>query len=273
EPVVAGDVGPDTDWRHGLEGIDIVVHTASMVHIMKDTASGSEFMRVNAEGTGRLAQHALKAGVSRFVYISSIKVNGDGKGNPYNEKDEPLPRDSYGLSKLEAEKRLWAISEGKSMETVVLRPPLVYGPGVRANFLRLIGLVDKGVPLPFASLKNQRSIIYLGNLTHAIALCSFHRKAPGETYLVSDCEDVSTPGLIRMIAKELGRTTRLLPFPEPLFRAAAALFGMKESLGRLIGSLEVDCSKIQRELGWSPPYSVEQGIHDTIEWYVKRRKD
>jgi len=192
--------------------------------------------------------------------MSSIKVNGEESLQPYTEKDTPAPSDPYGITKWEAEQRLQEIADKTGMEVVFLRPPLVYGPGVKANFLRLIKWVDRGIPLPLSLVRNRRSLIYLGNLVDAIVICVSHAEASGQTYLVSDGEDVSTPKLIRRIAAALGKPVRLFPFPSVLLKTAGKISGRSKAVERLVGSLTVDMIKIQNELNWIPPYTMDQGI-------------
>lgn len=259
----------DTDWEKGLKGVDTVVHLAARVHVMNDTASDPfvEYRKVNVLGSERLAHVAAECDVKRFIFVSSIKVNGEENVKPYKETDAPNPRDSYGISKLQAEKRLESIAAESGMELVILRPPLVYGPNVKANFLELIKIVDKGTPLPLSSTSNRRSFIYIENLVDAIIRCMEHPAAAGQIYLVSDDEDVSTSKLIRKIAQALNKSTRLFPFPEFLLFFIGRMMGKGPAVDRLIGSLTVDISKISQELGWKPPFSMAQGLQKTIEWY------
>jgi len=206
--------------------------------------------------------------VKRLVFLSSVKVNGEGRLNPYTETDEPKPEDPYGVSKHEAEEILRKVAAETGLEVVIIRPPLVYGPGVKANFLRLLRVADCGVTLPLGSINNKRSFVYLGNLVDAIAVCMKHPGAAGQTYLVSDGEDVSTPELIRRVALSLGKPARLLPFPPGMLHLAGRLSGNSDAVERLIGSLQVDSSKLRRELGWHPPFTMEQGLKETAEWYT-----
>lgn len=271
EGVQVGCLGPDTDWTNALNGVEVIVHLAARVHIMNDTSSDplAAFREVNVAGTERLARMAVKAGVRRFIYLSSVKVNGEGSQVPYSEQDSPMPLDPYGISKLEAEQILRRIEAETGLEVVILRPPLVYGPGVKANFLQMIEVVNRGTPLPFASIKNQRSLIYLGNLVDAIVACINHPKAAGQTYLVSDGEDVSTPGLIRRVATALGKPDRLFPVPPAIMRLTGRVTGKSEAVDRLLGSLVIDSSKIRMDLNWKPPYTMEQGLRETAEWFKK----
>ena len=262
-------VGPDSDWSAALEGTDAVVHLAARVHVMHDTALDplAAFRLVNVAGTDRLARMAAKAGVKRFVFLSSIKVNGEGADSPYTEQDNARPLDPYGISKWEAETALWQVAAETGLEVVIIRPPLVYGPGVKANFLRMLQIVQQGIPLPFASINNRRSLIYLGNLVDAIVTCVNHPQAAGHTYLVSDGDDVSTPELLRRTGEAMGRPARLFPLPPVLMRFAGWIFGKAAAVERLLGSLAVDSSKIHSELGWTPPFAMEEGLKRTAEWF------
>lgn len=269
EPVIIGPIGPDTYWSDALKEIDVIIHLAARVHVMNETAPDplAAFRQVNTQGTEHLARTASSVGVQRLVYISSVKVNGDGRIEPYAVQDEPDPQDPYAVSKYEAEQALHRIAGETGMEIVVIRPPLVYGHGVGGNFLRLLEAVHRGIPLPFASINNLRSFIYLGNLVDSIITCINHSKASGQTYLVSDGEDVSTPELIKRLAKALGVTECLFPFPSFLFRLLGKLTGRADEAKRLIGSLVVDSTKIRTDLGWKPPYTMEQGLKKTAEWF------
>jgi nucleoside-diphosphate-sugar epimerase len=229
------------------------------------------YLRVNAEGTERLARSAAACGVSRLLFLSSVKVNGEQTGDhPYTEDDLPRPEDAYGASKRDAEQALARVAAETGLETVVLRPPLVYGPGVKANFLRLMDYVARGVPLPLGAIANRRSLIYVGNLAHAIVTALDAPPAAGHTYLVSDGEDVSTPELVRMIAQALGVKPRLLPVPLAVLGVAAAIAGQRADLARLTGSLQVDSSRIRRDLAWRPPFTLAQGLELTARWYHSR---
>jgi nucleoside-diphosphate-sugar epimerase len=274
EPILIEPLGANTSWEQALAGIDVVIHLAARVHIMDDTSTDpmAEFHRVNTEGTERLALEAFRAGVKRLVFISSIKVNGEESSTPYTENSPARPTDPYGISKWDAEEALRRIELETGLEVVVVRPPLVYGPGVKANFLNMIKYIQKGVPIPFASATNRRSLIYVGNLVDALATCSIHPIAAGKTYLVSDGEDVSTPELIRRVAMALRVPARLFPVPAMVIRALGAVTGKKTEVRRLIGSLTVDSSTIKRELGWTPPFSMEEGLRLTAEWYVKSKQ-
>ncbi|MDH4164143.1 MAG: SDR family oxidoreductase [Nitrospirota bacterium] len=274
ETVVVGDLSRDTDWKTAVKGVDAVVHTAARVHIMHDSTSDpiSEFRRINVEGTLNLARQASLSGVRRFIYLSSIKVNGERttQDRPYAADDIPAPVDPYGITKLEAELGLRELGQKTGMEVVIIRPPLVYGPEVKANFYRLLRIVQKGYPLPLSRVNNQRSLIYLGNLIDAILTCLRHPRAAAQIYLVSDGEDISTPELIRKVASALECPARLLPFPPSVIGLAGKIAGKTDAVDRLLGSLRVDSTKIRRELGWSPPFTLEQGLKETAAWFKKQ---
>ncbi|MCC7483964.1 MAG: NAD-dependent epimerase/dehydratase family protein [Burkholderiales bacterium] len=269
--VAVGDIGAGTDWRAALHGIGSVVHLAARTHVLRESARDplAAYRATNVAGTRALAAQAAAAGVRRVVFVSSIKVNGERTaGRPFTEADAALPEDAYGRSKWEAERALAEVAAATRIETIVLRPPLVYGPGVKANFLRLMALVARGVPLPFASIANRRSLLYVGTLAHAIATALAAPGAAGRTFLVSDGEDLSTPDLVRALARALGVPAQLLPFPPALLRLAAAALGRRAEIERLAGALEVDAGAIRRELGWRPPRSVAQGLSATARWFM-----
>ena len=260
------DLGRDADWHGPLAGIDAVVHCAARAHRLHDAASDplAAFREVNAAGTLRLAQQAVGRGVRRFVFISSIKVNGEATapGRAFSETDAPSPQDPYGASKLEAEQGLGEIARASGMEVVIIRPPLVYGPGAKGNLHRLMGWIARGVPLPLALVRNRRSLIGLENLSSAIALALTHPDAAGKTYLVSDQQDFSTPELIRTLARGMGRKPRLWPAPVALLRAGGAITGLGSEIGRLVDCLVVDSGLISRELGWRPQQAPAHGLEE-----------
>jgi len=278
--VAIDDIGPSTNWLHTLQDIDTVIHLAARVHSMQGNSEyhSKDFQEVNTLGTAHLAGEAAKAGVSRFVYLSSIKVNGDETGQrgqksktPFSETDIPNPQDSYAISKWEAEQALNAISNETGMEVVIIRSPLVYGPGVKANFLRLLRVIDRSIPLPLGSLHNARSLVNIDNLIDFLITCIKHPAAAGETFLTSDGKDLSIPELIEKIARYMGRPCRLLPTPPSLLRFVGKLVGKEYDVKRLCASLQVDITKARNVLGWEPPVSVDEGLKKTVEWYLKQK--
>jgi len=272
EPVTVKHLAADTAWGHALTGVDTIIHLAARVHIMDDPSADplAEFRKVNVEGTAHLAGEAASAKVKRFVFISSIKVNGDENSAPYSPESPANPSDSYGISKWEAEQALRKIEAETGLEVVIIRPTLVYGPGVKANFLNMMKVVRRGIPLPLASIKNKRSLTYVGNLVDAITICASHSAAAGQTFLVCDGEDVSTPELIRRTANALGVPARLFPVPLSLMQMTGKLTGKSGTVNRLTGSLTVDSSKIRRELGWEPPFTLDEGLRITAEWFNRQ---
>jgi nucleoside-diphosphate-sugar epimerase len=273
EAGLVGPIGPYTAWDSSLDGVDTLIHLAARAHVMRENADDSlaSYRLLNTAGTERLARAAAAAGVRRFVYLSSVKVSGEGRAEPYMESDAPAPEDAYGISKWEAEQALHAVSRETGLQVAILRPPLVYGPGVKANFLQLMKIVSRGLPLPLAGVHNRRSMIYLENLVDAIMTCVTHPNAVGRTYLVSDGEDLLTTELIRRLAAALGIKSRLLPFPPLMIRLAGRLSGRSREVERFLGSLTLDTTKIRHELGWKPPYSMDEGLKETAEWFLKRR--
>ena len=265
DEVAVGDLGESTDWRIALAGCDAVVHLAARVHVMDDCAQDPEavYRAINTDATLNLARQAAAAGVRRLVYISSIKVNGEGADTPYRETDAPAPEGGYAKSKWEAEQGLRQIEQETGLEVVILRPPLVYGPGVKANFMRLMRLVERGWPLPLGAIHNRRSLLYLGNFVDAIRLCVEHPAAAGRTFLLDDGEAVSTPELVRALARAMGRPARLLAMPAGVLNRFGALLGRRAAMARLTGSLYVDSSAI-RSLGWTPPFTLQQGLAATV---------
>ena len=267
EYIQVGDINETTDWQQALVGVDTVIHLAARVHIMNDPADEpvEVFRKVNVLGTERLARMAAKAGVRRFIFISSVKVNGEGFQGAYTEKDVPAPQDAYAVSKLEAESILKKIANETGLQVVVLRLPLVYGPRVKANFRNLIKLASSGLPLPFSGINNKRSFLYLGNLVDAILICISHPLAAGETFLVSDGQDVSTPDLIKMIARAMNKKAVLFSLYPGVLKALCKIIGKTEELEKLTGSLLVDSSKIRNLLGWKPPFTLEEGIREMVK--------
>lgn len=265
-----------SDWREAVTDCAVVVHCAARVHVMNDASADplAEFRRVNVEGTLQLARQAAQAGVKRFVFVSSIKVNGEGtrRGAPYTADAEPAPADPYGISKMEAEQALRLLAAQTGMDVVIIRPTLVYGPGVKANFFNMMNWLCKGIPLPFGAIHNQRSLVALDNLVDLILTCSEHPAAANETFLVSDGEDLSTAQLLRRMAAALGTPVRLMPVPVWMLESGAALLGRKALSQRLCGSLQVDIDKTQRLLGWTPPVSVDQALSWTARHFLQVQK-
>ena len=263
-PCVTGDLEPATDWSRALNGVAAVVHCAARVHIMHDTEADplTAFRTVNVEGTLNLARQAADAGVKRFVFISSVKVNGEhtAPGIPFIETDAPNSQDAYGQSKHEAEQGLHRIAAETGMEVVIIRPPLVYGTGVKANFAALMRAVQRGWFLPLGAVHNQRSLVVLDNLVDFIVTCITHPQAANQTFFVSDGQDLSTTELVRGMARAAGVPARLLPVPVWVLQAGARLLGKEDAVQRLCGNLQVDISKARRLLGWVPPVSVEEGL-------------
>lgn len=268
---VCGDIGPDTAWSSGLNGIDVVVHCAARVHVMHERSADPlvEFRRVNVGGALNLAQQAVASGVRRFVFISSVKVNGESTmaGRPFMADDIAHPSDPYGISKYEAEQGLLALGHKSGMEIVIVRPVLVYGPGVKANFLRMMKWVHRGIPLPLGAIHNRRSLVALDNLVDLLVICMMHPAAAGQTFLASDEEDLSTSELLRRLAVALGRQPRLLHVPASLLVLASTFLGRSELSQRLCGSLQVDKEKVKRVLGWTPPLSVREGLQLTADYF------
>jgi UDP-glucose 4-epimerase len=259
-----------TDWSAAVAGVDTIIHLAARVHVMRDDSANplAEFRRVNVDGTVHLARQARAAGVRRLVFVSSIKVNGES--GLFRETDEPQPVDPYGVSKLEAEQALRGIAAETGMEVVIVRPPLVYGPGVKANFLALLKAIDRGFPLPLGALDNRRSLIAVDNLADFLAVCATAPAAANETFLVSDGRDLSSADLVKGIARAMGRQPRLVPVPASILSVAAAMLGKREVAKRLIGSLQLDITKARERLGWSPPVSVEEGLARAVLGYRRR---
>lgn len=268
QAISVGNLGSGQDWRVALQSISVVIHTAARVHVMRDRASDplAEFRVANTAGTLNLAHQAAAAGVRRFVFISSVKVHGDATalGHPFTEDDVPAPRDPYGQSKLEAERGLWTLAAQTDMEVCIIRPPLVYGPGVRANFAALLLAVAHGLPLPLASVDNRRSMVALDNLLDLIAICADHPAAANQAFLVSDGRDLSTPALIRGLAQAMGKSPRLFACPSALLQVVARVLGKADAVDRLCGNLQVDITKAQTLLGWQPPVSVEEGLRRAV---------
>jgi nucleoside-diphosphate-sugar epimerase len=270
-PPVFVDFESDIDWSAALEGITEVIHLAARVHAIKNRSADQleAYRQVNVAGTLNLARQAAEAGVSRFVFVSSIKVNGEETeyGQPYEADDLPAPLDPYGVSKLEAEQGLREIEAQTGLEVVIVRPPLVYGPGVKANFASMMRWVARGIPLPLGAIHNARSMVALENLVDLLVKCLKHPAAAGQTFLVSDGEDVSTTELLRRTALAMGKKTFLLPVPAFVLKWGAALLGKRAVAQRLCGSLQLDINKTRQLLGWTPPMSVDEGLRRAAEGY------
>jgi UDP-glucose 4-epimerase len=273
--IEVGDIDGNTDYNGALSDVDVVIHVAARAHMMSDESSDplAEYRKVNVEGSENLARQAAAAGVKRFVFISSVKVSGESTTakSPYSELMKPAPEDAYGQSKYEAEEVLKQVAADTGMEVVIIRPPLVYGAGVKANFLSLLKLSTLSIPLPFGTVNNKRSMVYVGSLVDFIIRCIDHPNAANQTFLVSDGEDLSLKSLITYIRKAMGKSPLLLPVPVGLFKLAGKLTGKSGVVDRLVGNLQVDSSKARELLDWTPPYTVEQGIAATVLDFNNRK--
>lgn len=262
------DIGPATDWSDALDDVDVIVHLAARVHVMQDSVADplAAFRSVNVGGALNLARQAAAAGVKRFVFVSSVKINGEytQPGKPFSEADAPNPQDPYGQSKWEAEQGLLQLSADSDMDVVIIRPPLVYGPGVKANFSALMRAVQRGWPLPFGGIRNLRSLVALDNLVDFILISLSHAQAANQTFFVSDGHDLSTPGLVHGLARAAGVSARLVPMPVWTLRAGAVLLGKGPAVQRLCGNLQVDISKARSLLAWEPPVSVDEGLRRAV---------
>lgn len=258
------DFSSSSDFSPAVHGVDTVIHCAARVHVMHEATMDSlvEFRRVNVEATLKLARHAVASGVRRFIFVSTVKVNGESSsiGVPFNEKHPSKPSDAYAMSKCEAEKELFDISRSTSMEVVIIRPPLIYGPGVKGNFLSLLKMARSGMPLPFGAVQNVRSMIYLGNLVDFVIRCIDHPAAANELFMVSDMSDVSLAKLLKIIRMEMGMSPRLLALPPSFLYFIGHVARKTAVVERLLGTLQVDSSKANRLLGWNPPYSLSEGL-------------
>lgn len=271
ETAVVGEINGATEWSGALRDVDVVIHLAARVHIMREKAKDplAEFRKVNVAGTERLARAAAASGVKRLVYVSSVKVNGERTRNVhrYTETDAPAPLDAYGASKWEAEQALHRVASETGLEIVIVRPPLSYGAGVKANFAQMLKVLANGIPLPLAAIKNLISLIYVENLADALMVCATHPAAAGQTYLVSDGEDISTSDLLNRLGEAIGHPARLFSCPLALLKLIGWLTGKSDQVDRLLGSLQIDSGKIRRELNWTPPYTLKQGLRATADWY------
>jgi UDP-glucose 4-epimerase len=270
EKVIVGEINSNTDWQEALQDVNIIIHLAARVHVMQETETDplSAFEAVNTLGTLNLAEQAASSGIKRLIFLSTIKVNGDQTEKVYSASDVVNPSDPYALSKWHAEQGLQAIRKKSGMEIVIIRPPLVYGPQVKGNFLRLIKLINKGLPIPLSSVKNKRSMVSIDNLCDLIKTCLVHAKADGEVFLVSDGHDLSTPELIRLISNALQKSARLLPFPVHWLYFFASLVHKRQEVERLCGSLLVEIKKNQEILNWQPPFTVSEGIRKTVTHHL-----
>jgi nucleoside-diphosphate-sugar epimerase len=269
EQVVVTEISGTTDWFDALRGVNCVVHLAARVHVMQEQAADplAEFRKVNTYGSVNFARQSAAAGVKRFIYLSSIKVNGEQThpGCPFSADDNPAPLDAYGTSKYEAEKSLMSLANETGMEVVIIRPPLVYGPGVKANFWRMMWWINHGVPLPLGEIHNKRSLVALDNLVDLIIICMKHPAAANQVFLAGDGEDLSTTELLNRLGEALGKPARLVAVPLKLLTFGAYALGQRDEVQRLCGSLQVNISKAQNLLGWEPPITVAEGLRRTAE--------
>lgn len=271
--VRVADLGGNTDWGQALSGVRTVIHLAARVHIMRDASADplAEFRKANVDATLNLARQAAAAGAERFIFLSSIKVNGEATppGRPFRSDDQAAPCDANGISKHEAEQGLHALSDQTGMTAVMIRPPLVYGPGVRGNFLRLMALIDRGIPLPLGAITNARSMVSIWNLCDLIRTVIDVPSLRSGVYMVSDGEDLSTPDLIRRIATFMSRPARVFSVPVPVLEILGRLAGKAVQFARLCDSLAVDMSATRHELNWTPPMSVDESLQTTVQWYLR----
>jgi nucleoside-diphosphate-sugar epimerase len=269
------NIGSDTQWERALDRVDCVIHLAARVHVMLDSSSNplAIYREVNTVGTMNLARQALKAGVKRFIYLSSIKVNGEStsKNTSFKASDETFPTDPYAISKYEAEQQLFELTKNTNMSIVVIRPPLVYGPGVKANFFSMMRWVNKEIPLPLGLIHNKRSLVALDNLVDLILVCSTHKAAVNQVFLVSDGNDLSVTQLLQSMAKALDKTSRLIPVPVWLLRLGATILQQTNISNRLLGSLQVDMSKTQELLNWEPSITAEEALKETANHFIKNQ--
>jgi len=275
ERVLIRDINEKTDWTNSLKNIDCVIHLAARVHVMQELDDDplSRFRKANTQTTLNLAKFAAKAGVKRLIYISSIKVNGEFTAYkyPFKETDIPNPSDSYAISKYEAEQGLMEISNNFGMEVTIIRPPLVYGPGVKANFFNMMNWLSKGIPLPFASINNKRSLVGLDNLLDLIVTCIEHPLAANQVFLVSDDDDLSTSDLLCRVAQALGKKPYMVPINQKILHLSFFLLGKRNLAQRICGSLQVDVSKAKKILNWTPPVSVDEGLRKTAKHFIETR--
>lgn len=274
--ISVGNLSAETDWRHALSNCTCVIHLAARVHVMDEQAGDplAAFRAINVEATMNLARQAVAAGVKRFVFVSSVKVNGEETFDlPFTAFDTPAPLDPYGQSKLEAELALQALALETGLEVVIVRPPLVYGPGVRANFVNLMKLVKKGLPLPLGAIHNRRSMVAVENLADLLVLCSWHEQAAGQIFMVSDDCDISITQLLRQLSHAMQRRNLLLPVPAGLIAGAARLLGKSAIANRLLGSLQVDIKHTKDRLQWQPPLSMPLALQQTVTHFLSHGTD
>jgi nucleoside-diphosphate-sugar epimerase len=268
--ISVGNIDSKTNWDHALEGVDCVIHCAGKAHVINKKDELDIYRVINKDGTKHLAEQAVKAKVKRLIFLSSVKVNGESTGKfdepkIFTNDDTPNPKDNYAISKFEAEKALWELSSKTNLEVVIVRLPLVYGKGVKGNLKLLIKLINSKIPLPFADIKNKRSLIGIDNLVDVLERCIEHPKAAGKTFLVSDGEDLSTSELINIIASEMNRSVRLFWLPRVLLKFFGFILMRQSQINRLIGSLQIDNSYVREILNWTPPVSVEEGIRKMVK--------
>lgn len=270
--IVAG-LHPSTDWSTALKDVDIVIHAAARAHVLDKPTDKSlvEFQNINTKGTLSLAQQAAKEQVKRFIYISSIRVNGKNNSSPFTEMDEPNPQELYAISKFEAEQHLLALGKAAKMEITIIRPPLVYGPNPSANFANLIKWVNRGIPLPFGAIHNQRSFVAIDNLVSFIIHCIDHPKAANEIFLIADGKDVSTTELLRKVANAFGKKPMLIPIPVSVMTFFAKVLGKGDIANRLFSSLQVDSSKARNLLGWKPVTTMDEQLKETADAYLNEK--
>ena len=273
--MITCDLESADNLDHLTTGCDAIVHLAGRAHVMSDDPATSEslYLSANVDVTRRLAQSAARTGVKRMILMSSVKVNGESTtiDSPFTSQDIPNPQDPYGRSKTQAEQVLWNVASTCELEGVVIRPPLVYGPGVRANFASLIGIVNRGIPLPLGSIHNKRSFVAIDNLIDCVATALQSSNAAGQTFLVSDGQDLSTPELIRAIASSLHKSPMLIPIPTALLKLAATPAGKRNAYDRLCGSLTVDIASTKQKLSWTPPFTVQESLQRTVDAFIQSR--
>jgi nucleoside-diphosphate-sugar epimerase len=274
QTVCVGEISAQTQWQRALDGVDFVIHAAARAHRVSDPKRNSDlYTSTNTDGTACLARAAAAAGVQRLLFLSTVKVNGEeNDAHAYTATDEPHPQDVYGMSKWLAEKAVNEVCARTNMQAAIVRPPLVYGPGVRANFLRLMQWTDAQRPLPLGSVHNRRSLISIWNLCDLLINLLANPAAGSGTWMASDADDLSTPELVRRLATAMRRRTRLVPVPVMLLRALGLITGHSREVSRLCGSLAVDISQTRSALGWSPPLSVDEGLSRTVAWYLSEAR-